>query len=322
MRIRRKTKQCLNCGHTLGEIYNFCPHCGQENNDNNVTFGTFVSEFFANYLSFDSRIGRSIKPFLLRPGFLTNQFNEGKRVRYVHPLRLYLIISVFFFFMTSLLIQRSVEEASTDLVTLQEDSTTSELRLWLQFRRVLEEESLTDQEVLDSLQRLVADTVVEETYSLDSNTVARFGFHQIRRVVQKDIDIFLSFLIQNLPVMMFLLIPLFALLLRLFYLRKRRGILYVQHLVHALHIHAFGFFVYTVLLLSYLLSTTITSVAGELNLLALLLIGVYVYLSFLNVYHQGWFKTFVKLFLIGVIIYPVLLFVFGLSEAVVSFLLF
>jgi Protein of unknown function (DUF3667) len=34
---------------------------------------------------------------LLRPWQLTNDFNSGRRARYVHPLRLYLIASIIFF---------------------------------------------------------------------------------------------------------------------------------------------------------------------------------------------------------------------------------
>ena len=98
MRIRRKSNNCLNCKSTLDGVYNYCPICGQENNNNNISFGRLIAEFFNNYLSFDSRFTRSLIPFFLRPGFLTNQFNAGLRVTYMNPVRLYLVVSLFYFF--------------------------------------------------------------------------------------------------------------------------------------------------------------------------------------------------------------------------------
>ena len=328
MRIRRKTVRCLNCGHTLGEVYNYCPHCGQENNDNNVSFGTFVQEFFANYLSFDTRIGRSIAPFFFKPGFLTNQFNAGKRMKYVHPLRLYVIVSVLFFFLASLLTKQSLQEASLDdIVNFDESSVADDSvdnpnkDVWPRIRRILEDETLTDQQALDSLQRSQSDTVLEETELLDSSWMLKTGFHQVRRVVQRDVDVFLAYLIQNLPFVMFALIPLFALLLKLFYWRKRRQMLYVQHLVHSLHLHAFSFIAGALLMLVYVLFSVPGYWEDEVQLILLFIIGVYIFISFMRVYQQSWYKTLLKISILGPL-YFFLLSIFGLSEAIISFLLF
>ena len=158
LRIRRKTNSCLNCGHTLGEIYNFCPHCGQENNDKNVSFGTFVGDFFSNYFSFDTRIGRSIKPLFLRPGFLTNRFNEGQRKLYVHPLRIYLIVSLLFFFLVSL--NTKVETGTGDFGKglsegfLGIDTDSPDKDSVTLYKHILLDESLSDKQVLDSLAKV------------------------------------------------------------------------------------------------------------------------------------------------------------------------
>lgn len=98
MKIRRKTKICLNCDASLNEVYNYCPKCGQENNDNNVSLKTLIGDFFNTYLAIDSRFGRSFKPFFTKPGDLTVKYTSGKRVSYAHPVRFYLIVSVFYFF--------------------------------------------------------------------------------------------------------------------------------------------------------------------------------------------------------------------------------
>ncbi|MEQ9440061.1 MAG: DUF3667 domain-containing protein [Cyclobacteriaceae bacterium] len=317
MKIRRKTQQCLNCGLTLNTVYNYCPRCGQENNDNNVSFGTFVREFFANYFSFDTRFAQSVIPFLIKPGFLTNRFSEGQRVNYIHPLRLYLIVSVIFFFLASWSVKQSLAEISLESISSPDmpnevDSVQRALG-FKQARSILEDESLSDHAAMDSLNRAWGMT-------LDSTQFATRIFHQVRRVAQKDLDVFAGFVLQNMPIMMFLLIPLFALLLKLFYIRKKKR-LYVQHLTHALHLHAFILFLLSLLLVLYLIFDINGTLRIWINLVAALLLLVYVFFSFRRIYQQGWFKTMLKLFLIGIVYFYVLFF-FGLSEAMISFMLF
>ncbi len=112
MKIRRKQNNCLNCGASLDGTYNYCPLCGQENNDNNVSFGTLINDFFSNYFAFDSRFAKSAGPFLFKPGFLTNKYMEGKRMTYAHPLRVYLIVSLFYFFVCTLVVKDMLQQTS------------------------------------------------------------------------------------------------------------------------------------------------------------------------------------------------------------------
>ncbi len=97
MKKLRKGKNCLNCGLELDKKYNHCPQCGQENTDNKVSLMTLLGDTVLNYFSFDILFGRSLLPFLFKPGYLVNEFLEGRRVNHIHPVRLYLIINFFFF---------------------------------------------------------------------------------------------------------------------------------------------------------------------------------------------------------------------------------
>ncbi|MEM9830819.1 MAG: DUF3667 domain-containing protein [Bacteroidota bacterium] len=317
MKIRRKTQQCLNCGLTLNTVYHYCPRCGQENNDNNVSFSTFVQEFFTNYFSFDTKFVKSAVPFLIKPGSLTNLFNEGKRVSYVHPLRLYLIVSIVFFFLATWAVRSSLDEVSIDNPDLSGDiAEIDSAQAFSGFGRIgdiLKDESLTDQEALDSLRQM-------DSFEADSGAFIMRVFHQVRRVAQNDLDVFAGFILQNMPIMMFLLIPLFALLLKLLYIRRKQW-LYVQHLVHALHLHAFFLFLLSVIILLYLVFNISGPVSEWINFIVSLTLVVYAFFSFRKVYQQGWLKTIIKLFLTGIVYFWILL-VFGLSEAVISFLLF
>ncbi len=318
MKIRRKTNCCLNCNHTLSGVYNFCPHCGQENNDNRVSFGTFIGDFFSNYFSFDTRIGRSIQPFFLRPGYLTNQFNAGKRMRYVHPLRLYLIVSVFFFFVATLLVQRNLEDVSLVSDTEAEDGSIVEDSTvvvgWNSALRVLRDASLSDQAALDSLRNT---GIVKG--DLEYQEMTNRLFHQFRKVVKNDVSVFSGYLMQNLPVMMFIVLPLLALVIKLFYIR--RDFFYVHHLVHVLHLHAFAFFVAGLYLLILIIFNALETVPDWVNNALLLLLLGYSFLSFLKVYRQRLPKTLLKFFLLGNV-YLLLLVFAALTEGLISFLIF
>jgi ribosomal protein L32 len=86
---------CENCGEELRGRY--CSNCGQAAVSYHRSFRHVVVDVLDSFLNWDSKFIRSIGLLLWKPGWLTNQFLEGKRVRFVHPLRLYLLVSIVFF---------------------------------------------------------------------------------------------------------------------------------------------------------------------------------------------------------------------------------
>ncbi|MEY2496848.1 MAG: hypothetical protein QOD12_404 [Verrucomicrobiota bacterium] len=86
---------CENCGAELHGHY--CSKCGQAAVDYHRSFRHVIVDVLDSFLNWDSKFVRSIGLLLWRPGWLTNQFLEGRRVRFVHPLRLYLLVSIVFF---------------------------------------------------------------------------------------------------------------------------------------------------------------------------------------------------------------------------------
>ncbi len=86
---------CSNCGAALEGEY--CAVCGQKVGPSNPTIGDLLRELVQELLSVDGKIFRSVRLLLTRPGFLTRERCAGRRVRYVSPLRLYLVFSVVFF---------------------------------------------------------------------------------------------------------------------------------------------------------------------------------------------------------------------------------
>lgn len=289
-----------------------------------VSFGELVKDFFVNYFSFDTKFVRSIRPFLVQPGKLTTLYIAGKRASYVNPLRLYIIISVIFFFLSTLYIKESMsfvgasngDEVEMGLANAMNgeaaDTTRSSASGFQTLKDVLEDESLTDQEAMDSLSNMGG-------IQMDSSFMSGVFFTQMRKVARQDLEIFLAYVMQNMPVMMFVLLPVYALLLKLLYIRQ--DILYVKHLIHGVHLHAFTFFVLTLILLLSLVFDPLPVLNEWMQIILFSLLLIYIYVSMLSVYQQGWFKTLLKFSILGFFYFFVLL-VFGLAEATISFLIF
>jgi uncharacterized protein DUF3667 len=91
---------CTNCRATLGGP--FCAQCGQKVAALNPSFGEFLHELFHEFLHFDGKIVQSVRQLLIAPGFLSREHFEGRRARYVSPIRLYLIFSVLYFAVAAL----------------------------------------------------------------------------------------------------------------------------------------------------------------------------------------------------------------------------
>jgi hypothetical protein len=122
--------------------------------------------------------------------------------------------------------------------------------------------------------------------------------------IKKDPSRLLAGWIAVLPQTLFLVMPLFAVLLKFFYLFKRR--LYMEHLLVALHSHAFIFMSVLVILFISVLNAFASGIAWLQTVFAFLTaaawIWLFLYLLLMQkrVYRQGWFMTLVKYCVIGI----------------------
>ena len=87
---------CENCGAELQG--HWCAQCGQPAIEYRRSFRHVVADLLNEFLNWDSKFFTTIALLILKPWRLTNEFLAGKRVRYVNPLRLYLLASILFFF--------------------------------------------------------------------------------------------------------------------------------------------------------------------------------------------------------------------------------
>ncbi|MBO9681745.1 MAG: DUF3667 domain-containing protein [Flavisolibacter sp.] len=92
----RKEKNCLNCRTTV--IGRYCHICGQENVETRESFWSLAKHFLFDILHFDGKFWHTLKYLIIRPGFVARQYCEGKRNSYLHPIRMYLLHPLYFFF--------------------------------------------------------------------------------------------------------------------------------------------------------------------------------------------------------------------------------
>ena len=275
---------CPNCSAPLSGP--FCSSCGQRQIDLDQPFREIAGEAMESFLSFDTRIVRTLWPLVRRPGLLTVDFMEGRRAAYVHPFKLYFAFSVLLF------IGLAVSGYSVIQIGESEDVVTG-VRFEVSDGAGAEDASEPPDE--PSFLERVLGPVAE----MAENDPARLN------------RIFTDRLAKSIV----LLVPIFAALLTVLYRRRR----YVANLVFSLHLHSFAF-------LALIFGLVIDLVAGAPaqsrpgNGLAVLVIAVYSFLALRRVYGQGRFLTAVKmqLLLLGYLVALIVTMILTLALTVVT----
>jgi hypothetical protein len=93
------SRACFNCGTPL--TGSFCPDCGQKSQPLNPRLADFLHELAHETLHVDGKFFRSVAKLLRAPGFLTHEYFEGRRARWVSPIRLYLVFALVYFAIAS-----------------------------------------------------------------------------------------------------------------------------------------------------------------------------------------------------------------------------
>lgn len=301
---------CRNCGSPLKGEY--CASCGQREGRGDLRFTEAVGDIVGDIFTWDSRLWKTLWPLMLRPGYLSAEFNAGRRARYMPPFRLYIVISFVLFFVLSFIARDSIrlngdEDADVAPVTVTRDLEGVPEEYRDEVREALErrDQARADTDAVKVPPTAPAgeasdgngggnadledgvdsdDTDGISVNLADENSPAwlksldRRLETNIQRVRDDPRD-FMDSLVEYLPQTMFLMLPIFALLLRLLYLFSPFH--YLQHLVFALHYHSF---VYLLYLLSELLDLTQWQ-AGDFFALPLL---IYLPLALRKTYGSSW----------------------------------
>lgn len=257
--IPASTGSCLNCGAELAG--SFCSQCGQRAVTPYPTAREMLVDMWHELAGFDRRFIRTFMLLLPRPGALTIEFLEGRRARYIQPVRLYLAASLVYF-----LVAASVPNLHQARAANLPHSTVD----------ILEE---------GSVERLPAEKRAELMKVLDS---APWGFRKPLQSIVADPAGFRHRMRETMPRVFFLLVPVFAGILALFY--RRRPI--SQHLLLALHLQTASFVFLAVSRLAHL--TRSLAVAGGAEAVILLWLAVYAVVAFRRTYRESWTKVIVK----------------------------
>jgi hypothetical protein len=331
-RWRPPDEPCLNCGDATRGRY--CPSCGQQKTVIQASLGAIFGDVVRDELALNSALPRTVGALLFRPGHLTTEYLRGRIVRYIPPLRLYLVSSIVFFIVLSFLGLRALDRATLGAgARLPADPDSARHELLQQEAelaavdtaglpspaRALVRQSLhgtraalsalgepgaePDAEAYGRAMRglggpgaAAAGTLqpwAEQLRIGSRNPVLQRAMvrrlDQIGHLPARDaVRIIVSDLLDYAPHVMFLMLPLFALLLKLLYIR--RGRYYAEHFVFALHLHAFFFLLFLVLLLLR------WDWLGGILLLWML---AYAWLAMKRVYAQGWLRTTAKWWVLG-----------------------
>ena len=282
--------RCPNCGTPIDD--NYCPHCGQENERRIVSLRLLVKDAIDNFFALDARLPQTLVPLLFKPGLLTREYIAGRRARYARPSRLYLAVSVIFFFTLSMVSGGQIDTVFYQAPDEDDTAAVDSTRMWT--------DSLYAQVGMALTAGLPSHVEVDRSDSSirveDDSTDAEIRLERTTEyAVGDDMQTqFMSHFTNYLPKMMFVMLPVFALLLKLLYLRRQRY--YVGHLIFALNYHSLAFIV---LLITTVATVALpTSVGGIINALLILYLHVYLFMAMYRVYNESWGKTLLKFFVL------------------------
>jgi hypothetical protein len=313
---------CLNCGTKL--LDTFCHHCGQKDIPKRQTLGELLVNFISSFWSYEGKFFTTVKFLIVKPGFLATEYNAGRRERYYHPARMYVFISfVFFLLLFSLpdsdsgdsdsksitqkdakemreglqeagldsaaqdslkkIISKAISDSTNGYIFRGENSKTKTRSSGISFvgpsyKSIKEYDSAQcalpgekrDGLFAQKLNRRAAE--LNEKYE---NNTEGFG---------KD---FSQAFLDNFSKVLFYLLPIFALLLKLFYIR--RNFSYSEHLVFSIYYYNFFYLAASLQL--------IVNLIAMLNWAGILIgFWIFFYLLFAmkRMYRQSWKKTILK----------------------------
>jgi len=309
-------KECLNCQTPLPEVAKFCPNCGQKNRDGRVSVTEFFSIFFDTYFNIDSNIFKTAFGLFV-PGRLTTQFFEGRRKSYLHPLRIFLLMSAFYIAVIGFQINGFLSEKADNMSKevheyFVKDEVLNQIDS-IQNIQIINQSNCVDTSLVDSLRSLYEVSILDSLGEDINLSVARGAkirlqdfynqsipdlvekyeitdwkeimmLKQLRRFVN-DPDKYIQTIIGNIIWLILLLMPLIALMLKLYYVRH--GYYFVEHLVFSFHFNAFAFFLVG-------MATWISGSNGGAVLAANFTAAIFLFFAMKKFYQQSYPKTFLK----------------------------
>jgi len=347
--------RCPNCLAPLQGA--FCYDCGQSKKGLIRHFSSIAGDFIDSVLNFDTRTWRTVPALYFKPGYLSNEYFAGRRVRYVTPLRLYVFLSVVAFLVIAF-VTPEIKPNDGQAVGISEDMTPEQQAKRLkaldeqlaflpeaqrkEVRADIEKELAARKAAKEGVavataEQGKAERVAQAAEEADDEEDMKITFGngeewdekknpltfswltdgmnaslnaEIAEVVRKAKGInknpgpFVKQLYSTAPQTLFVILPVFALLLKIFYIFKRR--LYMEHLIVALHSHSFLCLTLLIAIALAWLEETAKGIPFLERLLDVLFVLCWIWIPFYlflmqkRVYKQGWIMTTLKFGMIGI----------------------
>ncbi len=309
--------QCQNCQTEL--VGEFCFECGQSARQYDVPITTFAKDMVSESFDLDSRLRGTMWPLFFRPGQVPKGYIEGHRARFVPPFRLYLVASFAMFLLMSfgsgINVQAGESPEFNVGLTVGDEDEVAELAAEAEAAQA--GAAATEQEPaspasppneadsegrgVDSDAAVAApdqeatDTPITQT---TEERLARWEELIETRLADgvqeaaSDPGAFAEEFANRMAQAMFLLLPVFALLLKLLYGKR----LYVHHIVFAIYFHAWFFMVVAVTLIPGAIGFPRV---GDVMAVLLLWAPFYLFFAMRRFYGQSRTMTFLKLFVLS-----------------------
>jgi hypothetical protein len=297
---RRKHPKCLNCDYTFGlaDADEFCPSCGQENTDLHTGIGHWTMEIVEGILHFEGKFWITTKYLIAKPGILSKEFIEGHRTKFMPPVRMYLFVSFLFFLALGL---------------RKEHKTRTQPESFIEQDKKLDELWATDIQLDDLFSFTLGDFQVTKRElrrcyfqgdeALDSLLDAQPGTPNLveRALLKKMVKIehepdgvqsLGHNLLKGMSIIGFILMPVYALLLYLFYYKKK--FFYTEHFIFSIHSH-------TMLFVGGAFYFAFGKISGFITLAIMIFLAAHHYISLKKFYGQGHPITAVKYLFLAVI---------------------
>lgn len=310
----REEKVCLNCGEA--PLYDrYCHHCGQQNLEPKQTVWHLLVHFFNDITHFDGKFFSTMKLLLQKPGFLSDEYVKGRRMKYLDPVRMYIFISAVFFIAFYNILKPPApptlkEKPLLDYIdTLRIKENDEGFSLFMEAvpgydkkATILNVDHILEhgREYYDSVQKLlpVADRDKGLSRLISLKTIDIYQAYDANpyNFVPNAIIIFQH----SFSKIFFITLPLFALLLYILNIRHRKKLYYVAHAIFSIHYYCVAFLFLSVMLSLFAFDYFYTQVLFKIVVYTITAgMLIYLYIAMLKFYRQHWFKTFTKFLILS-----------------------
>ncbi len=311
---------CKNCETVFAG--RFCPECGQSVNDFDKPFGFIIINFLGDFFAFDTRFFRTLKALILRPGFLSSQFFDGKRAPYAPPIRIFIFSSFLMFLLlqwqTSRIFNESLQNdtGSANYSAENDETLLNSNKTATQYETIINDSVVIvdfDSLIFSSPTKLKQQLdhtieVLEKNLESADNESEKKEIRQLVRTLS-DPEMMVNKMLKLMSWAFFLLLPVFALILKLFY----RRVHFVRHLIFSIYMHSF---IFVVLIVIVLLGFILNNLASWPILIVLLTIPVYLIIAMKNFFGQRILAVLPRF--VGVTVLYNLVFIFVLLFVVLN----